>query len=74
MAADSKYVVHCEDITQMFTYDSQWNEKSLYKRLVELQRRIDFVPGLVLQDENGMLWKPRLVVQLQRINPEETHG
>lgn len=66
-----KYVVHCGDVHQAFAFDSQWDERSLYKKLVELQRRIDFVPGLVLQDENGNFWKPRLVVHLQKVTPEE---
>lgn len=69
-----KYVVHCGDVHQSFPFNSEWDERSLYKRLVELQRRIDFVPGLVFQDETGKFWKPRLVVHLQRVTPEEEHG
>jgi len=69
-----RYVVHCGDAHQAFTFNSKWDEKSLYQKLVELQRRIDFVPGMVLQDENGGFWKPRLVVHLQRFTPEEKNG
>lgn len=69
-----KYVVHCVDVHQTFTFDSQWDERSLYRKLVDLQSRINFVPGLVFRDENGTFWKPRLVVQLQKVRPEEKNG
>ena len=70
-----RYVVHCGDVHQAFTFNSKWADKVLYKRLAELLQRVDFAPGLILRDEHGNLWKPKLEVWLEQIiKPEEQHG
>lgn len=62
-----KYTVHCGDVHQVFAFDSVWTDVTLRKRLGELLRRIEIAPGLVLQDETGKLWKPRVVVELEPV-------
>lgn len=59
-----KYQVHCGDAWKMFTYGTWWKITQLMARLNEFLGGIDFVPGLVLRDEEGRLFKPILQVHL----------
>lgn len=70
-----KYQVHCGDAWRMFTYGTWWKLTNLTSKLNDFLRRIEFLPGLVLRDENGNLLKPVLQVHLVPVDqPEEPNG
>jgi len=67
-----EYLVHCGDAWNLFAYGGKWKVTHLTNKLNELLARIDFLPGLVLRDEEGKLLKPVLQVHLVPVDtPEE---
>jgi hypothetical protein len=62
-----KYTVHCGDVHQVFAFESAWTGEMLNKRFDQLLRRVEVAPGLVLRDENGKLWRPRVAIELDPV-------
>jgi len=66
------YQVHCGDAWGMFTFGTWWKISYLTEKLNEFLRGIEFVPGLVLRQDDGSLVKPVLQVHLVPVDqPEE---
>lgn len=72
------FTIYCGDAHHRITFNDRrkpWKLSVLMSKLNFLLRNWEvenFFPGLVVQDEEGQLWKPKLRVDLVAYTPEET--
>lgn len=62
-----KYTVYCGDAQQLFVFGAVWTDIELLEQFNKLFQQVEVAPGLVLQDENGKQWKPKMVFKLEPV-------
>ena len=68
----SEYVVHTGDTTYYFEHGRRYKKTYIRQVFKKKVAPIELFPGLVLQDEEGNLFKPELqVVLVPVVEPEE---
>lgn len=73
-AKQPRYKVHVAGIWRKFTFGTLWRQSLLFEKFRSMAGKIEFFPGLILQDGQGDLWKPKLHVELVPYIPEETNA
>jgi hypothetical protein len=77
----SQYKVHTGDAFHYFGFGHVYKAgylKTVFKKAIQQCSRcthpFEVFPGLVLEDSNGVLWKPRLQVELVPVTQEESES